>query len=926
MKRTLALAAALALPALAQDLAVDRAGLAGLLAKKGLKEGDVGFDMEHLDSMPPGYVASHSNSRSREGQLAAWRRVQGAPLTFPAEVQAVSKAVLAGEVWEAAAEMLGRERPKAGAPAAAEMPDLPEELRGPVGLIVAAVGEKDAAAIWRAVAAARPALEAFRGEVDYARDGIVVTNAAAPSDPAARLTIRFGGDDRYAGPWAGADGAGTVRVLVDVSGNDTYEAGEEDVAQGAAQNGGIAFLVDFAGNDTYRTPKYLAQGAALSGTGVLWDAAGNDKYAAEGFAQGAAQDGIGLLLDDAGHDVYTLTVSGQAYGGPAGFGLLLDRAGDDLYRARDAAFGDKVTVPAPQDEKHNANMAQGAAFGQNRQPFRAGGFALLLDVSGDDRYEAGCWAQGVGYFQGTGACMDLAGDDLYTAWVYVMGSGAHGGFGIQMDARGNDTYTVGGWNGPAMSVDYGMGVFIDARGNDQYLGPASGLGTSIGLGISIFQDGGGDDLYQPRDDRMGFGVFYEHEDYNEDGAVTAAEKRHWGLFLDLGGSDRYPKGRVNGARWDPAEYSGGLDVADPKPDFAPGKARTWDGTEVDVTWDNWEEVRPSELLKLLKGDAAAKADYALGHGLVHEGSDLLAQAADPKALLAKHFGPGDRTWSKDLHLWVTAEEAAWAPKIAALRPGDLPDPSWPAWVRRAAAWARRSAAEGRRDAALARVRSWLERKDVQALLAKKKDLNALRSAALGAITASDPKAAEAPAKKLAAAWAARRTPPVAVDLKSAAADLDAADPDWRKRYPEAAANAGMDSVTLETVALTEDERAAIVAAPDLAGLGSGPKSVLQSINDERLMYGKPPLAVDDTLVRIATGSAKGGKAAENLPRFEGDSMPLSAKGSGPAQALDDLRKSQVNHTNILDGQWKVAGVGVGTANNWVILLGRARGQ
>ena len=51
-----------------------------------------------------------------------------------------------------------------------------------------------------------------------------------------------------------------------------------------------------------------------------------------------------------------------------------------------------------------------------------------------------------------------------------------------------------------------------------------------------------------------------------------------------------------------------------------------------------------------------------------------------------YFAPGDRTYSKDLHLWVTAAEAAWAPKVAALRPGDLPDPAWPGWVQRAATW------------------------------------------------------------------------------------------------------------------------------------------------------------------------------------------------------------------------------------------------
>jgi hypothetical protein len=820
------------------------------------------------------------------------------------------------------AEALDKELPPREVPIAVELADLRDDLQKPVGAILAAMEKKEPALIWRAIVEARAALVDFKGEVEYAKDGVVVTSAATPTDPAARLTIRFGGDDKYAGPWGGADGAGIVRVLIDVSGNDTYAAGDEDIAQGAAQNGAIAFLADFAGNDTYKTAKYLAQGAGIGGTGVLWDAAGNDTYEAEGFAQGAGQDGIGLLVDDAGNDRYTLTGNGQGYAGPAAFGLLLDRAGDDLYHARDSAFGEKVTVPAPQDEKHNACMAQGAAFGNNGQPFRAGGVAILLDVAGDDRYEAGCWAQGVGYFQAIGACIDLAGDDSYQAWVYIMGSGAHGGFGIQLDARGDDVYKVGGWNGPAMSVDYGIGFFLEGRGNDQYLGPGSGLGTSIGLGISLFQDGGGDDLYQPKDDRIGFGILYENEDYNQDGKVTPAEKRHWGIFLDLAGSDRFPKPRGNGMRWDPAEFSGGLDVADAKPDFAPGKARQWDGTEVDLSAENWDSVQPIDILKLLKGDAASKAEYALSHGLRHEGSDLLSQVADPKPLLIRFFDPGARTYSKDLHLWVTEEEAAWAPKVAALAPGAMADAGWPRWVRETVGWRAKAAAWGRRDAALARVRAWQDDKDVQALLARKKELETLRTAARTGLIAADPKAAEAPMKKLAAYWNTRKTPSVPCGLKAAAADLTAADPGWEKRYPIAAANAALETVTLENIALTLEDRALILPAPDLSALGSAAKSILSAINNERLMLGRPPLVPDDILMKNATGQAKGGKAAEGLPKFEGTMVPLTAKGSGPAAALDDLFKNQVNHSMLLDAKWTAAGVGAGANNNYVVILGK----
>jgi hypothetical protein len=310
---------------------------------------------------------------------------------------------------------------------------------------------------------------------------------------------------------------------------------------------------------------------------------------------------------------------------------------------------------------------------------------MLLDVSGDDVYRAGCWAQGVGYFNGVGACLDLAGNDSYEAWVYIMGSGAHGGAGIQIDARGEDVYKVGGWNGPAMSVDYGIGFFLDGAGNDQYVGPSSGLGTSIGLGISLFQDSAGDDLYQPKDDRIGFGVFYENEDYNQDGTVTPAEKRHWGIFLDLAGNDRYPAAWGNARDWSKSEFAGGLDRGSKWPEMSPGKAKGRDGKEVDVTDKNREDLEPADLLKLVKGDPAVKAAFALDHGLWHEGSEWVSKAKDPKALLEKYFGPGERVYVKDLRMWVTKEETPWVEKLRAIKPGMKVDPAWPRWVRRLAA-------------------------------------------------------------------------------------------------------------------------------------------------------------------------------------------------------------------------------------------------
>ncbi|MGE5345651.1 MAG: hypothetical protein ACM3JH_06835, partial [Acidithiobacillales bacterium] len=118
------------------------------------------------------------------------------------------------------------------------------------------------------------------------------------------LIVDLGGDDSYIGSHAaGIWPAQRVSVVIDLCGNDTYEAG----------------------------PGEPSQGSGLGGVGILWDAAGNDRYEAAERSQGFAQFGAGILVDDSGNDDYRLGVAGQ---GAALFGtaLLLDQAGDDRYQ------------------------------------------------------------------------------------------------------------------------------------------------------------------------------------------------------------------------------------------------------------------------------------------------------------------------------------------------------------------------------------------------------------------------------------------------------------------------------------------------------------------------------------------------------------------------------------------------------------------
>ena len=82
----------------------------------------------------------------------------------------------------------------------------------------------------------------------------------------------------------------------------------------------------------------------------------------------------------------------------------------------------------------------GRPFGGNRRlsahQSEAGGLGALLDVDGDDVYEAGNFSQGLGYWYGTGVLWDGGGDDRFESVYFTQGSGAH--FAI-----GPDDYLLG---------------------------------------------------------------------------------------------------------------------------------------------------------------------------------------------------------------------------------------------------------------------------------------------------------------------------------------------------------------------------------------------------------------------------------------------------------------------------------------------------
>jgi len=121
-----------------------------------------------------------------------------------------------------------------------------------------------------------------------------------------------------------------------------------------------------------------------------------------------------VVIDLAGNDAYRGTKPGIQGGAVLGVSMLLDLEGDDVYQAQD--------------------VAQGAVLA---------GVGVLIDYAGDDRYTGIRRLQGCA-IGGIGILIDRAGNDAYRAALWAQGVGGPIGFGLLDDLAGNDQYYCGG--------------------------------------------------------------------------------------------------------------------------------------------------------------------------------------------------------------------------------------------------------------------------------------------------------------------------------------------------------------------------------------------------------------------------------------------------------------------------------------------------
>ncbi|MBN2463999.1 HEAT repeat domain-containing protein [candidate division WOR-3 bacterium] len=155
-----------------------------------------------------------------------------------------------------------------------------------------------------------------------------------------------------------------------------------------------------------------------------------------GFHNDQHLENAALLIDLGGDDTH-LNNAG-ATGPDGGVAVCLDHAGNDKYLASDSSY------------------VQGFGFL---------GIGMLVDLAGNDVYEAKHFSQGVG-IMGVGVLWDKAGNDTFSAHTFCQGAGMFG-LGTMLDDSGNDVYDCAS-NGQGSATTLGLGILSDLEGNDKY--------------------------------------------------------------------------------------------------------------------------------------------------------------------------------------------------------------------------------------------------------------------------------------------------------------------------------------------------------------------------------------------------------------------------------------------------------------------------
>ncbi len=225
--------------------------------------------------------------------------------------------------------------------------------------------------------------------------------------------------------------------------------------------------------------------------------------------------------------------------------IIIDVSGDDRYESTDDFAGPAVGVMGNAVIDDRAGNDVYSTTGQFSIGAGLMGVGLLIDRAGDDRYEnlgAGAgWSMGAGFY-GAGLVLDLEGDDTYHGETLCQGVGGPRGLGAIIDAAGADTYTANGPNFPSV---YGTeGVFKSFSQGFGY-----GVRSYAAGGLGALWDLAGADRYEAGEFSQGCAYYFAlgllHDLSGDDEYIgnrysqAAAAHQSIGALVDDAGNDAY---------------------------------------------------------------------------------------------------------------------------------------------------------------------------------------------------------------------------------------------------------------------------------------------------------------------------------------------------------------------------------------------------
>jgi hypothetical protein len=297
---------------------------------------------------------------------------------------------------------------------------------------------------------------------------------------------------------------------------------------------------------------------------LVIDTGGNDTYVNVPSNAGSA-NWASVVIDTSGNDRYLSDAAlagtsipdfaerrrGEARPGPGGalfgYAVLIDLSGDDLYRSHRTGIGSgRFGIGVVQD--HRGNDVYDAYM--DGQGFGHFGIGLLEDIDGDDRYEGFNHVQGVGQTMGFGLLVDRRGDDRYIANNTVID------FPSAQSQDQNVSMAQGAGNGrradylEGHSLAGGVGILFDQAGNDGYSCGVFGQGVGYWEGVGMLWDSAGSDIYigswYVQGAAAHFAVGYLEDEQGNDSytahlnmAQGAGHDFSIGFLLDRQGDDKY---------------------------------------------------------------------------------------------------------------------------------------------------------------------------------------------------------------------------------------------------------------------------------------------------------------------------------------------------------------------------------------------------